>query len=98
MFGSLGMPELIVIFVIALIIFGPRKLPELGKSLGKSIAEFKRASNELKSTLEEEIRIEEQKTKQDEAAKAAQAQQVSMPPVSDAPPGLDSAHQADKTA
>ena len=91
MFGSLGMPELIVIFVIALIIFGPRKLPELGKSLGKSIAEFKRASNELKSTLEEEIRIEEQKTKQDEAAKVAatQAQQTSTPPVSDAPPGYD---------
>jgi sec-independent protein translocase protein TatA len=97
MFGSLGMPELIVIFVIALIIFGPRKLPELGKSLGKSIAEFKRASNELKSTLEEEIRLEEQKTKQEEAVKAAPPQ-VSMPPVSDAPPGLDSAHKADKTA
>ena len=45
--------------VIALIIFGPRKLPELGKSLGKSIAEFKRASNELKNTLEDEIRTEE---------------------------------------
>ena len=60
MFGSIGMPELIIIFVIALIIFGPRKLPELGRSLGKSLAEFKRASNELKSTLEEEIRIEEQ--------------------------------------
>jgi len=60
MFGSIGMPELIIIFVIALIIFGPRKLPELGKSLGKSLAEFKRASNELKTTLEEEIRIEEQ--------------------------------------
>jgi sec-independent protein translocase protein TatA len=98
MFGSLGMPELIVIFVIALIIFGPRKLPELGKSLGKSIAEFKRASNELKSTLEEEIRLEEQKTKQEEATKAAQTPQVSMPPVSDAPPGHESAHQADKTA
>ena len=96
MFGSLGMPELIVIFVIALIIFGPRKLPELGKSLGKSIAEFKRASNELKSTLEEEIRMEEQKTKQEEAAKAPQ---VSLPPVSDAPPAAyDPAHQADKTA
>ena len=63
MLGSIGMPELIIIFVIALIIFGPRKLPELGKSLGKSLAEFKRASNELKSTLEEEIRVEEQRSK-----------------------------------
>ena len=61
MFGSIGMPELIIIFVIALIIFGPRKLPELGRSLGKSLAEFKKASNELRNTLEEEIRIEEQK-------------------------------------
>jgi TatA/E family protein of Tat protein translocase len=62
MFGSIGMPELIIIFVIALIIFGPRKLPELGKSLGKSLAEFKKASNELRNTLEEEIRIEESRT------------------------------------
>jgi sec-independent protein translocase protein TatA len=62
MFGSIGMPELIIIFVIALIIFGPRKLPELGRSLGKSLAEFKRASNELRNTLEEEIRIDEQRT------------------------------------
>ena len=59
MFGSIGMPELIIIFVIALIIFGPRKLPELGRSLGKSIGEFKRASNDLRSTLEEEIKVEE---------------------------------------
>jgi TatA/E family protein of Tat protein translocase len=61
MFGSIGMPELIIILVIALIIFGPRKLPELGWSLGRSIGEFRRASNELRSTLEEEIRVEEQK-------------------------------------
>jgi TatA/E family protein of Tat protein translocase len=60
MFGSIGMPELIVIFVIALIIFGPRKLPELGRTLGKSLSEFKKASNELRSTIEEEIRLEEQ--------------------------------------
>lgn len=66
MFGSLGMPELIVIFVIALIIFGPRKLPELGRSLGRSINEFKKASNELRSTLEQEIESEEKR----EAVKA----------------------------
>ncbi|RPJ69965.1 MAG: twin-arginine translocase TatA/TatE family subunit [Acidobacteria bacterium] len=63
MFGSIGMPELIIIFVIALIIFGPRKLPELGKSLGRSISEFKRASNELRNTLEDEIRLDEQRQK-----------------------------------
>jgi sec-independent protein translocase protein TatA len=60
--GPIGMPELVIIFVIALIIFGPRKLPELGKSLGRSLNEFKRASNELKSTLEDEIRVEEQRS------------------------------------
>jgi sec-independent protein translocase protein TatA len=65
MFGSLGMPELIVIFVIALIVFGPRKLPELGRSLGRGIAEFKRATNELQSSLEDEIRLEEQRSAAD---------------------------------
>lgn len=60
--GPIGFPELMIIMVVALIVFGPRKLPELGKSLGKSLAEFKRASNELRSTLDEEIRNEERKT------------------------------------
>jgi TatA/E family protein of Tat protein translocase len=55
MFGSIGMPELILIFVVALLVFGPRKLPEIGKSLGKGLAEFKRASEELKKTIEQEI-------------------------------------------
>ena len=82
MFGPIGMPEMIVIAVIALIIFGPRKLPELGKSLGKSIAEFKRASNELKSTLEDEIRSEELQ----DARKSAQVPpSVAAPPVAAAP-------------
>ena len=57
--GPVGVPEMIIILVIALIVFGPRKLPELGRSLGKSLGEFKRASNDLRNTLDEEIRIEE---------------------------------------
>jgi len=62
MFGPIGVPELIIIFVVALIVFGPRKLPELGRSLGKSLSEFKRASNDLRNTLDEEIRTEERNT------------------------------------
>lgn len=55
MFGSLGAPELIFIFVLALLLFGPKKLPELGRALGKSFAEFRRATTELKTTFEREI-------------------------------------------
>jgi sec-independent protein translocase protein TatA len=74
MLPSVGMPELIIILVIALIIFGPRKLPELGRSLGKSLGEFKRASNELRNTLDEEIRLEEQRsTERQRPAEAAPA-------------------------
>ena len=55
MFGSIGLPELIVIFIIALLIFGPKKLPEVGKSVGKAIKEFKKASDELRTKVEDEI-------------------------------------------
>ena len=77
MFGSIGFPELLVIFVIALIVFGPKKLPDLGRSLGKSLAEFKRASNELRNTLEEEVRLDEQRT----ALAATPAPPVITPPI-----------------
>ena len=65
MFGSIGGTELMVIMVIALLIFGPRKLPELGRSLGKGLNEFKRASNDLKRSLEQEINEEERRPRDD---------------------------------
>ena len=55
MFGSIGVPELLLILVLALLIFGPKKLPDLGRTLGRSLAEFKKASNDLKRSLEEEV-------------------------------------------
>ena len=58
MFGSIGGTELLVILLIALIVFGPRKLPELGRTIGKGLSEFRRASNDLQRSLDEEVRID----------------------------------------
>ncbi len=58
MFGTLGGPELILIFIVGLVVFGPRKLPEIGKSLGKMIGEFKRASADFQRTVEDEVETE----------------------------------------
>ena len=58
MFGSIGGAELLLIFVLALLLFGPRKLPEIGKTVGKTLAEFKRATNDFKSSLEREVEME----------------------------------------
>jgi len=54
--GQLGFSEMLVIFIVALLVFGPKKLPELGKSLGKGIREFKKATEELKSSWEEQVK------------------------------------------
>lgn len=58
--GSLGLPEIAFIFVLALLIFGPKKLPEMGRTLGRGVAEFRKATNELKRTLNTEMALDEQ--------------------------------------
>lgn len=55
MFGSLGFPELLFILVIALLIFGPKRLPEMGRTIGRGMAEFRRATSDLKRSIEQEI-------------------------------------------
>jgi TatA/E family protein of Tat protein translocase len=61
MFGSLGLPELLMIFAVILIVFGPRRIPEIGRTLGKALAEFRKATDDLKGTIEREVRLEELK-------------------------------------
>ena len=75
---NLGMPEMIFIFLLALVIFGPRKLPELGRQLGKALAEFKKASNEFKNQLETEMmNIElEERSHQPETQKLPESQSI----------------------
>ena len=69
MFGSIGGPEILLIFVLGLLLFGPRKLPEIGRTLGKTLAEFRRATSEFTASLEREVALE--KRKEDEPNLAA---------------------------
>jgi TatA/E family protein of Tat protein translocase len=66
MFGNIGFPELLVILTIALLVFGPKKLPEIGKSIGKAIREFRKTTDEIKEKLEEEIQADEFKNIKEE--------------------------------
>jgi TatA/E family protein of Tat protein translocase len=67
--GPLGIQETIFIFVIALLIFGPKKLPELGRTIGKAMTEFRRASSELKATFDREMNAIERETELKEVSK-----------------------------
>ncbi len=78
--GSIGFPELLVIFVIALIVFGPRRLPEIGKALGQGINEFKRASRDLQNRLEQEIEQDRQASTTATPEAAAPANPPQTPP------------------
>lgn len=79
MFGSIGIPELVMIFIVALLLFGPKQLPSLGRALGRALAEFKRASNDLQRTLEEEVRAEELRTLSREVRETTQLPSVLSP-------------------
>jgi len=69
MFGNIGLPEMIFIMVIALLVFGPKKLPEIGRTIGKAIREFKKSTDEIKDKFEEQIRAEEFKSIQEDLKK-----------------------------
>ena len=79
MFGPLGGPEILLILVVALIIFGPKKLPDIGKSMGRMLAEFRKASNDFKRTLDEEVEAENAKPHPPVDAPAAE-QLPTLPP------------------
>ena len=61
MFGSLGLPEMLLIFIVALIVFGPKRLPEIGRTIGKALGEFKKATDDFKNTIEREVHVDEMK-------------------------------------
>jgi Tat protein translocase TatB subunit len=103
MFGTLGGPELFLIFVVALIVFGPRKLPEIGKSLGKMMGEFRRASNDFRNTIESEVeaekirdslRIEPPKVEPVSPEPPAEAQPPAADPAADSPPVVETVPEA----
>jgi TatA/E family protein of Tat protein translocase len=94
MFGSLGLPELLMIFVVALLLFGPKKLPEIGRTLGKAMNEFKRATNDLQRSLEEEIAVDELKQTKREVEEATRL----TPPTAPVPAEQPAAAEPPATA
>ncbi len=100
MFGSIGIPELLIILAVALLVFGPKKLPEVGKSLGKAMREFKKTSEEIRGRIEDEIQASEIKGVADDLRKdfqdiksipTALAGEDSPRPVGDSPKKDDQA-------
>jgi TatA/E family protein of Tat protein translocase len=94
----LSMPHMIVLFIVVLVVFGPHKLPELARGLGKLMAEFRKASTDFKSAFEQEMRDIERQALQAERKKAAEAaaasamaasETTSPPPATEAVPSLD---------
>jgi sec-independent protein translocase protein TatA len=90
--GPIGVPELIVIFIVALVVFGPKKLPELGKSLGHGLREFNKAKNELKATWDEQLR-EAETHLQSSKEVIQQPLRETIASINSAAPVLDPSHE-----
>jgi TatA/E family protein of Tat protein translocase len=84
--GSLGMPEILMILVVALIIFGPRKLPELGKTLGQSLAQFRKASDDFKRQWEDEVVSEKRRLESEIAQEPARESEQAATAADDSAP------------
>ncbi len=84
MFGSIGGPELLLILVIALLVFGPKRIPELSRTIGRGVAEFRRATNDFKATLEREVSAADLEIEDTPAPEPAQEKAPEEP--ADAPP------------
>ena len=105
--GSLGIPELFLIFFVALIVFGPRKLPEIGRTLGKALGEFRKATDDLKNTIEREVRADELKqiaattvqtvSRTEPASAAVEVLEPSPGPAAAEPPAVAAVQPPDTT-
>jgi len=90
MFGSLGLPEILFILVVALLIFGPRRLPEIGRTVGKALGEFRRATTDLKRSIDTELTLEETGPKAAAKEKSPPPEASPVPRQPDYPPAQES--------
>ena len=97
MFGTLGGQEIIFILVLALIVFGPRKLPEIGKSIGRMMAEFRKASNDFRRTLEDEVEAEKARPIEPPATRAEEPPYGTSASAASAAPSVTPDAEADHT-
>lgn len=95
--GNIGFPEMILIFVVALLVFGPKRLPELGRSLGRGLSEFRRASSDLKNSIEREIDAAEIEQSIAETKKATEQAKYEIKQSIDDTPAADTPKETKET-
>jgi Tat protein translocase TatB subunit len=96
-FGSIGGPEVILLFIAALLLFGPRRLPEIGRTIGKTVADFRRATNDFRANLEREVRMEELKDAIRPIENAPRPEALARGMILDATPAVPAPAEAPET-